>query len=429
MYIFGDATNITNLSSGNTAFEPTAVQYHTNRINCIYRKNGILYIQYSDDRGLTWNNSSQIVSDLDTKEPCICRNYKDGWALVWSAYTDEGISGSDWEIKFCQALAKVSIIDKLISAGVEKGIDMAANGFRCSIAQEGFEYDFQNQDSIWEGLLIPGNQIEFFAGLGGNLDRRFKGKIDSIQYNDAQQQISISARGMPHKIIDRCLGVKKTYSTLYTYTQAISDLFELAGFRTTEYRVQATTLKLSEEVVFDRNETYSGAIKKLCDNIGWIIWEDEDGIILVGSPSNYPANVWHYYFDQNCFSFSRSIDSSGIPSRVVVSNEAGIEKYADVETHGWINIDPSIISYLTTDETDEDAIQEMADSVASDLSLKIFTIDIAVPLNFYIQVRDRINIYQTFFNPMVVNTGIIIKVSESIDSNGMHSRLTVAVIE
>ena len=72
--------------------------------------------------------------------------------------------------------------------------------------------------------------------------------------------------------------------------------------------------------------------------------------------------------------------------------------------------------------------QDIADKVAGDMSLKIFTIDLLVPLNFYIQVRDRVTVFNTGFDPPVSNTGIIIKVAENIDSKGMYSRLTVAMI-
>jgi len=427
----GAQVNITNLASGNEAKEPTAVQYHTNRINCIYRKASLLYIQYSDDRGLTWSSASQIIDDINAREPCICRNYYDGWALAWNAYTDEGsYEGEDWEIKFCQALPSISVVKDIISANVDKGIDMIANGARVTISNRNFEFDFQRADSLWEKRIIPGSKIELFMGLGENLDKRFCGYIDNVKYDDNQTQISISARGMAGVAIDKKIGEKKVYGTDKNYKQVFIDLLTSCGFSSDEYYIEDISVNLAEEKVFNREDTYMSAIQKVCDDIGWIIWEDEDGKIFIGSPSNYPVVVWNYFLNVNCFSLSRNIDKTGIPYKVVVTNEElGIEKEAIVENHGWITVDQNIIEYFTTEEDDPSNIQQAANDIASDLSLKIFTIDIMVPLNFYIQVRDRVKIFQTEISPVVTNEGIVIKVSESVGQDGMFSRLTVAVVQ
>ena len=425
MYIFGDEVNITNLSSGYSALEPSAIQYHTNRINCIYRKGALLYIQYSDDRGLTWNGASQIVADTNAKEPCICKNYKDGWALVWSAYTDEGYSGPDWEIKFTEALSKMSIIDDLVSASISKGIDMSANGLNISIAQENSKYDFQ-RESIWQGQLNPGSVIELYIGLGGNLDRRFSGYIDNIKYDDLKDVLSISARGKPAILIDNKLGERLSYGTDKTYSQIITDILR-KKLTDMEFFVEDTLIKPAEEVIIERDKTYMSVITELAKNLGWIVYEDEDGKIYVQSPVNLQANSWNYYRNVNCFTLKRNIDRGNIPYKVVVYNEeAGIEKFAIVNSHNWITLDVNNIEYVSTDDTDPESIQDTADSIAEDYSLKIFTIDIMVPLNFYVQIRDLVTIFNE--NLGVSNRGIIIKITENLGAS-LTSTLTLAVIE
>ena len=422
--------NVTSLGTGYYAGQPTAVQYHTNRIVCVYRKDNILYLQYSDDRGDTWSSPSQVVDDSNGKFPCICRNYLDGWALLWAAYTDEGsYPGQDWEIKFAMALFRTSIISKLISASVDKGIDMAANGMKAVVAQEGHEFDFQVSGTIWEGQMSSGKEIELYLGLGDNLDRRFKGYIDTVRYRDGQGTIELSCRGKPSILIDRKIGEKLTYSASLTYKEVVVNLLTLSGLTPGEYYVEDTAVTLAEEKIFDRQDSYQSAVKAISDDIGWIVWEDEDGIIYVQSPTNYPVNLWNYFLNVNCFSFDRTLDRMGVPARVVVSNEnVGIEKSSEIETHGWITLDEDRINYLATREDDPDIIQDIADKVAGDLSLEIFTIDLLTPLNFYIQVRDRVTVFNTGFDPVVSNTGIVIKVAENIDSKGMYSRLTVAMI-
>jgi hypothetical protein len=426
----GDAVNVTSLATGYYTYEPTAVQYHTNRIVCIYRKDSKLYLQYSDDRGNTWSDPSQVVDDANARFACLCRNYLDGWALVWEAYTDDGsYSGLDWEIKFTRALFRTSILSKLISAGVDKGIDMAANGLKAVIAQEGHEFDFQVSGTMWENQMSSGKEIELYLGLGDNLDRRFKGFIDTVSYRDGQGTIDLSCRGRPSLLIDRKIGEKMTFSASLTYKEVIVSLLSLAGLTSAEYYVEDASVTLAEEKVFDRQDSYQSAIDRICDDIGWIVWEDEDGIIYVKSPTNYPVNLWNYFLNINCFSFDRTLDRMGVPARVVVSNEnVSIEKSSEIETHGWITLDEGRTNYLATREDDPDIIQDIADKVAGDLSLKIFTIDLLVPLNFYIQVRDRLTVFNTGFDPVVSNTGIVIKVAENIDSKGMYSRLTVAMI-
>ena len=426
----GNPVNITNLATGYYTYEPTAVQYHTNRIVCIYRKDSKLYLQYSDDRGDTWSSPSQVVDDVNAKFPCLCRNYLDGWALVWEAYTDEGsYPGLDWEIKFTMALFRTSIISKLLSANVDKGIDMAANGMKAAVAQEDNEFDFQVEGTIWEGQMSSGKEIELYLGLGDNLDRRFCGFIDTVRYRDSQGTIELSCRGRPSLLIDSKIGEKVTFGTGLTYKEVVVNLLSLAGLTSGEYYVEDTSVTLAEEKIFDRQDSYQSAIDRICDDIGWIVWEDEDGVIYVQSPTNYPVNLWNYFLNINCFSFDRTLDRMGVPSKVVVSNEGeGIEKSADISAHGWITLDTGRINYLATREDDPDVIQDIADKVAGDLSLKIFTIDLLVPLNFYIQVRDRVTVLNTGFDPPVSNTGIVIKVAENIDKKGMYSRLTVAMI-
>ncbi|MCB5258794.1 MAG: hypothetical protein LHW47_06520, partial [Candidatus Cloacimonetes bacterium] len=115
------------------------------------------------------------------------------------------------------------------------------------------------------------------------------------------------------------------------------------------------------------------------------------------------------------------------PYKVVVYNEeAGIEKSAIVNSHNWITLDVNNIEYVSTDDTDPESIQDTADSIAEDYSLKIFTIDIMVPLNFYVQIRDLVTIFNE--NLGVSNRGIIIKITENLGAS-LTSTLTLAVIE
>ncbi|MDD5435346.1 MAG: hypothetical protein PH343_07955 [Nitrospira sp.] len=423
----GDQVNITSLASGYNAATPAAIQYHSNRITCIYEKGSLLYVQYSDDRGLTWSGASQIVNDTNAKEPCICRNYFDGWALVWNAYTDEGsFGGFDWEIKFTQALAKMSIVEDIVSASISKGIDMNANGLNVSIAQEKSKYDFQRK-SIWQGQLNPGSAIELFIGLGEYLDRRFKGYIDNVKYDDLKDVLSISARGRPAILIDNKLGQRLSYGTNKTYKQIIIDLITKAGLEDRDFYVEDTSVKPSEERIFERDKTYMNAINELAGDLGWIIYEDEDGKIYVRSPQNSQVNSWNYFRNVNCFTLKRNIDKSGIPYKVVVFNEeAGIEKSAIVNTHNWIALDENNIEYLSSDDTNPASIQATANNIAEDYALKIFTIDIMVPLNFYIQIRDRVTVFNE--NLSVSNKGIVINITENLGKS-LTSTLTLAVIE
>ena len=277
--------------------------------------------------------------------------------------------------------------------------------------------------------MSSGKEVELFLGLGGNLDRRFRGFIDTVRYRDGQGTIELSCRGRPSLLIDSKIGEKVTFSESMTYKEVVVNLLTLAGLTSGEYYVEDTAVTLAEEKVFDRQDSYQSAIDRICDDIGWIVWEDEDGIIYVQSPTNYPVNLWNYFLDVNCFSFDRTLDRMGIPAKVIVSNEGeGIEKSAGIDAHSWITLDEKRINYLATREDDPDVIQDIADKVAGDLSLKIFTIDLLVPLNFYIQVRDRVTVFNTVFDPPVSNTGIVIKVAENIDKKGMYSRLTVAMI-
>ena len=261
----GDAVNITNLATGYYTYEPTAVQYHTNRIVCIYRKDSRLYLQHSDDRGDSWSDPSQVVNDANARFGCLCRNYLDGWALVWEAYTDQGsYPDLDWEIKFCMALFRTSIISKLISASVDKGIDMAANGLKAVVAQEDNEFDFQVEGTIWEGQMSSGRQIELYLGLGDNLDRRFRGFIGTVRYRDGQGTIELSCRGRPSILIDSKIGEKVTFGESMTYKEVVASLLTLAGLKEEEFYVEDTTVTLAEEKVFDRQDSYQSAIDRIC---------------------------------------------------------------------------------------------------------------------------------------------------------------------
>lgn len=430
----GSPVNVTNLGSGNEAKEPTAIQYHTNRISCIYRKANLLYIQYSDDRGSTWESASQIIADTNAKEPCICRNYFDGWALVWAAYTDEGTYEiENWEIKFCQALSKTSLISDILEASIDKGIGMTANSLRAVISNEDNKYDFQKADSIWEGQLVFGNEVEFYAGLGDNLNKRFKGEIDVVNYKDVEGIIEISARSRASKLLDGKFGEKKTYSTSLTYKQAIEAVLQLAGFESDEYHIEDTAIVLSEEKIFDREQTLLTAIQELMDDMGWIIWEDEDGKIWIGTPTNYPTIIWNYIMNVNCFSVGRNLDRISIPSKVIVSNEdLNIEKEADLDPQDFGVLNSDSIEYISTREDDESNIQTIANARRDDLELKVFTIEILVPYNFYLQLRDKIQIQNTKIPK--TNVGILIRVTETVGRkglrsvSGMYSQLRIAVI-
>lgn len=430
----GNAVNVTSLASGIEAVEPSAVQYHTNRINCIYRKANLLYIQYSDDRGLTWSVASQIVDDVNAKYPCICRNYFDGWALVWEAYTDEGsYEGEDWEIKFCQALAKTSIISDILDVSIDKGLDMTANSLRILISNEDNKYDFQVEDTVWEGQLVPGNEIEFFAGLGDNLNRRFKGEIDIVDYRDMDSTIEISARSRASKLLDSKLGEKKTYSTSLTYKETVNLLMQLAGFKLDEYHIEDTTVTLSEEKVFDREQTFYSAIEELMNDMGWILWEDEDGLMLIETPTNYPTVIWNYVINENCFSIGRNLDRMNIPYKVIVSNEdLNIEEESVLDPQSFAVLNPKIVEYISTKEDNKSNIQNIANARRNDLELKIFTEEVLVPYNFYLQLRDRVQIVNTKISK--TNMGIIIRITETIGRtglrsvSGMYSQIRIAVI-
>jgi len=432
----GNAVNMTNLASGNYAYEPTAAQRNNNRIICFYRKDTFVYLQYSDDRGDTWEDAAQILSDSNARTPDVCYNYNDGWALVWGTHTDEGTyEGEDWEIKFCQALAKTSIISDLLESTVEKGIDVTASGLRIIIANEDNAYDFQKKDTIWENQIVPGSEIEFYVGLGSNLNKRFKGEIDSAEYKDGEGIIEIVARGKAGILIDSKLVVKRTYSTSKTYKEVAEDLFKAAGFESDEYYVEDTTVTLAEEKIFDREETYYAAFQNICEDMGWIIWEDEDGKVWLTSPTNYPVSLWNYFLNINAFSWNRALDRLNVPYKVVIVNEdTGIEKEAIVDAQTFASLNQKAIDYQQTEEDDGNNVQQIANNIANDYELKLFTVDIIVPYNFYLQVRDRVTLYHTHLGTTYYNVGIVIRVTETFgrkglsNPGGMFSNLTIAVI-
>ena len=433
----GAAVNVTSLGTGIYAGEPTAVQYHTNRIVCIYRKGFLLYTQYSDDRGSTWTAAAQVVDDTNAKYPCICRNYNDGWALVWAAYTFESSLGhgatQDWEILFVQALAITSIISDLLEISVDKGADMIANHLKLSISQEDNEYDFQNVGTTWEGQLIPGNVVELFVGLGSNLNQRFKGVIDVVDYKDAQGIIEISARSRASILLDGKFNAKTQYKTSQTYQEVATAIFTLAGFETDEFHIESTSVTLAEEKVFDREETYLSGLQDIMDDMGWIIWEDEDGMIWVQTPTQYPSILWNYYLNVNCFSFTRNLDKINIPSSVIVANEdENIQKTSDIDPQDFAILNDSNIEYINTKEDNAANIQDIADARRDELELKLFIIDVLVPYNFYLQIRDRIQIHNTKLG--ISNIGVIIRAREVAgrkglrNTEGLYSHLSVAVI-
>ena len=437
-YEFEDApVNITSLGSGIDAAEPTAIQYHTNRIVCIYRKGFLLYTQYSDDRGLTWTAAAQAVDDDNAKYPSICRNYNDGWALAWAAYTNDSDLGLgttvDWEVKFVQALSTTSIIADLLDVSVDKGVDMTANQLKVTIAQEDSQYDFQNPGTMWEGQLIPGNGIEFYAGLGDNLDKRFKGIIDVVDYRDAEGVIEISARSRANLLLDGKFNAKTQYKTSQTYQEVASAILVLAGFETDEFHIEGTLVTLAEEKVIDREESYLSGLQDVMDDMGWIIWEDEDGMIWIETPTEYPSVLWNYYLNVNCFSFSRNLDKINVPSSIVVSNEeANIQKSADIDPQDFVILNDDEIEYIETKEDDAANIQAIADARRDEVELKLFTIDVMVPYNFYLQLRDRVQIHNT---PMsITNVGVVTRAREVIgrkglrNTEGLYSHLSVAVI-
>ncbi len=437
-YEFEDApVNITGLGSGIHGNEPTAIQYHTNRIVCIYRKGFLLYTQYSDDRGSTWTAASQVVDDTNAKYPMLCRNYSDGWALVWAAYTNDSDLGhegtQDWEIKFTQALATTSIILDLLDFSVDKGIDMVANQLKVSIAQEDGQYDFQKTGTLWEGQLIPGNEVTLYAGLGDNLNKRFRGTLDVVDYRDAEGTIEISARSRGNLLLDGKFNSKVQYATDQTYNQVANAIMVLAGFESGEYQIEATTTTLAEEKVFDREELFLSGIQDVMDDMGWIIWEDEDGVIWIQTPTTYPSVLWNYYLNQNCFAFSRNLDKLSIPSSVIVANEeASLQKTADIDPQDFAILNDAEIEYIDTKEDGEANIQAIADARRDELELKIFTIDILVPYNFYLQLRDRVQIHNTMLS--ISNVGVITRAREVAgrkglrSTQGLYTHLSVAVI-
>jgi len=437
-YEFEDApVNITGLGSGIFANEPTAVQYHTNRIVCIYRKGFLIYTQYSDDRGATWAAASQLVDDTNAKYPMLCRSYNDGWALVWAAYTNESDAGygatEDWEIKFTQALAITSIISDLLEINVDKGADMIANHLKIIINQEDNKYDFQNTGTIWEGQLIPGNSVELFVGLGNNLNQRFKGVIDVVDYKDAQGIIEISARSRASILLDGKFNAKTQYKTSQTYQEVATAIFTLAGFETDEFHIEGTAVTLAEEKIFDREETYLSGLRDIMDDMGWIIWEDEDGLMWIQTPTQYPSVLWNYYLNVNCFTFSRNLDKINIPSSVMVANEdENIQKTSDIDPQDFAILNDDNIEYINTKEDNAANIQAIADARRDELELKIFIIDVLVPYNFYLQLRDRIQIHNTKLG--ISNIGVIIRAREVAgrkglrNTEGLYSHLSVAVI-
>ena len=97
------------------------------------------------------------------------------------------------------------------------------------VAQEDNEFDFQVEGTIWEGQMSSGRQIELYLGLGDNLDRRFRGFIDTVRYRDGQGTIELSCRGRPSLLIDRRIGEKVTFGESMTYKEVVASLLTLAG--------------------------------------------------------------------------------------------------------------------------------------------------------------------------------------------------------
>lgn len=245
--------------------------------------------------------------------------------------------------------------------------------------------------------------------------------------------IEISARSRASKLLDSKLGEKKTYSTSLTYKETVNLLMQLAGFKLDEYHIEDTTVTLSEEKVFDREQTFYSAIEELMNDMGWILWEDEDGLMLIETPTNYPTVIWNYVINENCFSIGRNLDRMNIPYKVIVSNEdLNIEEESVLDPQSFAVLNPKIVEYISTKEDNKSNIQNIANARRNDLELKIFTEEVLVPYNFYLQLRDRVQIVNTKISK--TNMGIIIRITETIGRtglrsvSGMYSQIRIAVI-
>lgn len=131
------------------------------------------------------------------------------------------------------------VLDNLITVEIDDQYEMDSREARITISNPGGYYspDFNPyyfpeayQDSPWSyfingfhyGVLSENTPIRIFMGYGQNMVRVFTGLIDKVDLDSENAQISISARDMYKKVLNKVITEDKKYPREGAYTTAIA---------------------------------------------------------------------------------------------------------------------------------------------------------------------------------------------------------------